>query len=252
MKYLINALFKRWTVLLGISTLISTITTASVVMTGTRVIFPANQNEKTVHLQNKDNTPNIVQVWLDKGNESSTLDTADAPIIANPQIFKMAPNQGQIVRLVFIGDKSSLPNDRESIFYMNFSEIPSSKSKNSVNNKLMLVFKNRVKVLYRPDHLVIPSHEIAKHITYEWMGNRSSSKIILHNNSPYFANFANLIITNAGQKRIIAKNQMIAPYSSKEWSSPIKSTTHVNSLVSLSLINDYGVAITTDLSLKKE
>ena len=90
MKPLINTVFKRSTALLCLSTLISTVTTASVVMTGTRVIFPANQNEKTVQLKNKDNNPNIVQVWLDKGNESSTPETADAPIIANPQIFKMA------------------------------------------------------------------------------------------------------------------------------------------------------------------
>lgn len=250
MKPLINTVFKRSTALLCLSTLISTVTTASVVMTGTRVIFPANQNEKTVQLKNKDNNPNIVQVWLDKGNESSTPETADAPIIANPQIFKMAPNQGQIVRLVFTGDKSSLPTDRESIFYMNFSEIPASKSDNTANNKLMLVFKNRVKVLYRPDRLAIASHDIAKHINYEWVGNGANAKIMLHNNSPYYASFSDLSITNAGQKKLIAKNQMIAPFSSKEWAHSLKTTNTANSSVSLSLINDYGVAVTTDLSPK--
>ena len=252
MKLLINTVFKRSTALFCLSTLVSSMTAASVVMTGTRVIFPANQNEKTVHLQNKDNNPNIVQVWLDSGDESSTPETADTPIIANPQIFKMAPNQGQIVRLIFTGDKSTLAKDRESIFYMNFSEIPASKSENTASNRLMLVFKNRVKVLYRPDNLAVPSHEISKHITYQWVGNNANQKIVLHNNSPYYANFSELNLTHAGQKKLIAKNQMIAPYSSREWAYSLKTTNTANVKINLNLINDYGVAVTTDLSNYKE
>lgn len=75
--------------------LCNSVTHAAVVMTGTRVIFPANQLEKTIQLQNKDNNPNIVQVWVDRGNKASTPDTADAPFIANPQILKLHRIQGK-------------------------------------------------------------------------------------------------------------------------------------------------------------
>lgn len=249
MKTLRNAIVKHSTALILLSTF--TATNAAVVMTGTRVIFPASQNEKSVQLQNKDSNPNIVQVWLDKGDESSTPETANAPIVANPQIFKMAPNQGQVVRLIFTEDKSTLPQDRESIFYMNFSEIPASKDNNAEKNKLMLVFKNRVKVLYRPDRLPVPPQDIAKSITYQWVGSNSNQKIILHNQSPYYASFADLSITSNGQKKLIAKNEMIAPFSSKEWKYSTN-TTNTNATVSLSLINDYGVTVPNDLSLYKE
>lgn len=250
MNVLTPTVLKQGTVALCLSALMMSTVNAAVVMTGTRVIFPANQNEKTVYLQNKDSNPNIVQLWLDKGDESSTPETADAPIIANPQIFKMAPNQGQMVRLVFTGDKSVLPTDRESIFYMNFSEIPASKTGNADNNKLMIVFKNRVKVLYRPDRLAIPSHDMAKHITYQWVANGQQIKI--QNNSPYYANLADLNIENAGQKKQIAKNQMIAPYSSKEWSNPLKATHTTATKISINLINDYGVSMSSEITPNTE
>ena len=41
---------------------------ASVVITGTRVIYPEMEREVTVKLNNDGNTPALVQVWLDDGN----------------------------------------------------------------------------------------------------------------------------------------------------------------------------------------
>ncbi len=237
---------------LSLTCLFNTASSASVVMTGTRVIFPANQNEKNVHLQNKDNTPNIVQVWLDKGNEASTPDTADAPFIANPQIFKIAPNQGQMVRLVFTGDKSTLPADRESIFYMNFSEIPASKNADADKNKLMVVFKNRVKVLYRPDRLAIPSHEMANHIHYQFTGSAAASSIKVTNNSPYYANAAEINLITAGKKTVIQKNTMLAPFSAAEWPVPVKNINATNAKVNIALINDYGIVNNSELTSQME
>ncbi|MGP6306395.1 fimbria/pilus periplasmic chaperone, partial [Pseudomonas paraeruginosa] len=37
---------------------------ASVVVTGTRVIYPGEAREKTVQLSNRDAFPNVVQAWV--------------------------------------------------------------------------------------------------------------------------------------------------------------------------------------------
>ena len=228
----------------------STFTYAAVIMTGTRIIFPADQNEKTIHLQNKDNAPNIVQVWVDEGNEASTPDNTNAPFIANPQIFKIAPKQGQIIRLIFTGNKSTLPTDRESIFYFNFSEIPASKTTNADKNKLMVVFKNRLKILYRPQRLAIQSHEIASLLSYSI--NSQSSKITVKNNSPYYANIAELSMSLNGKKSLIQKNIMVAPFSTGEWSLPVKNVNTSHAKVSINLINDYGVITNNELKAQSE
>lgn len=231
----------------ALACLVNTISEAAIVMTGTRVIFPSNQNEKTIQLQNKDNIANIIQVWLDSGNEASKPDTADAPFIANPQIFKIAPNQGQMVRIIYTGQKTDQPQDRESIFYLNFSEIPAIKNTNVDKNKLMVVFKNRVKVFYRPERLPFPSHEITQHIQYKFIGSNGNQKISISNNSPYYANIseANLLIQST--KILLKKNSMFHPFSTTEWEIPAKNINPQHARINLSLINDYGIVVSNEI-----
>lgn len=225
---------------------------AAVVMTGTRVIFPAAQNEKTIQLQNKDNAPSLIQVWLDQGNDQSTPDSSDAPFIANPQIFKISPNQGQMVRLIFTGDKAALPTDKESLFYLNFAETPTIKSSDTEKNKLIVVFKNRLKVFYRPDHLAYPSSDIAKHMNFQFQITSNQPKINISNNSPYYANVSEASLIHRGQKIVLQRNSLIAPYSSAQWNIPIQNIDRANSKISIGLINDYGISNTSELIQKTE
>ncbi len=221
---------------------------AAVVMTGTRIIFSANQNEKTIQFQNKDNNTNMVQIWLDSGDTESTPETADAPFFANPQIFKIGPSQGQIVRLIFSGDKSSLPTDRESLFYFNFSEIPSIKSGYADKNKLMLVFKNRVKVFYRPINLSIGSNEISKYISYKFVQENNSDAIELKNNSPYYANLSEVELIQGNQKKVLKRNTMLAPFSSVVWSLDQTNLNPENTKLKLGIMNDFGVTVFSEVN----
>ncbi|WP_158320000.1 molecular chaperone [Acinetobacter equi] len=239
--------FKLGLTAISTALLCNSISHAAVVMTGTRVIFPANQTEKTIQLQNKDNNPNIVQVWVDRGNKASTPDTADGPFIANPQIFKISPNAGQMVRLTFIGDKSELPTDRESVFYLNFSEIPGVKDTGDAPNQLMIVFKNRLKVFYRPDRLPYPPEEMSKHIVYKFSGTSTQPKVTISNNSAYYANISEAYVVQQDDKTKIQKNTMIAPKTSVEWDVPLKDFDMSKAKISLGLINDYGVTVTKEL-----
>ncbi len=43
----------------------------SVVIMGTRVIYPAEQKSINVRLNNGDSTPSLIQAWLDTGDPSS-------------------------------------------------------------------------------------------------------------------------------------------------------------------------------------
>ncbi|WP_016600743.1 molecular chaperone, partial [Yersinia pestis] len=62
---------------------------ASVVMTGSRIIYPAAASEHSIQLTNNDNFPNAVQVWLDSGDEKSTPETGKAPFIVTPPFFRI-------------------------------------------------------------------------------------------------------------------------------------------------------------------
>jgi fimbrial chaperone protein len=233
--------------IIGVSLFYQSLSHAAVVMTGTRVIFPANKIEKTIQLQNKDDNPNIVQVWLDRGNPASTPDTADAPFIANPQIFKISPNEGQMVRLIFTGNKFEFPADQESIFYLNFSEIPGVKAGKVDQSQLMIVFKNRLKVFFRPEKLPYPATEIADHIHYQFGGTPSQPKVTIENNSVYFASISEANIINNGTETPLQKNTMIAPKTSVVWDVPIQNFDRAKATINLGLINDYGVTVKKEL-----
>lgn len=76
---------------------------ASVVVTGTRVIYPGEAREKTVQLSNRDAFPNVVQAWVDIDAPDAPPDQADAPFLVNPAVFRMAPDSGQTLRIVYTG-----------------------------------------------------------------------------------------------------------------------------------------------------
>lgn len=74
---------------------------ASVVLTGTRVIYPGDAKDHSIQLRNRDSFPNVVQLWMDIDNPESTPETADAPFVLLPAIFKVPANGGQTVRMLY-------------------------------------------------------------------------------------------------------------------------------------------------------
>lgn len=225
---------------------------AAVVMTGTRVIFPAQQLEKTIQLNNKDDSPSLVQIWIDAGDENSKAENSDAPFLLNPQVFKMQAQQGQIVRILFNGDPGTLPSDRESIFYLNFSEIPAIKDSDANKNKLLVVFKNRLKLFYRPQGLSGSINDMPKQLSYEIKSQtKAGLEIQINNDSAYHANIAQVSLSVNGKEIATDYSRLIAPKSNIVWTiAPFTTALHENSSISIALINDYGSTLIQPLPLR--
>ena len=54
---------------------------ASVIIDGTRVVYPQKAREVTVQLHNTGDSPSLVQSWVDEGDKDATPDTTSAPFI---------------------------------------------------------------------------------------------------------------------------------------------------------------------------
>lgn len=225
---------------------------AGVVMTGTRIIFPAQKTEKTLQFKNMDDFPNLMQIWVDAGDESSTPETAQSPFIVGPQVFKMAAQQGQISRLIFIGDAKQLPQDRESIYYLNFSEMPAIKQSDADKNKLLVVFKNRIKIFYRPVGLKGSADDVGDGLNYALSGSTAQPQLQLYNPSAYHANIAQMHIRLLGQKLESFDNMLIAPFSSINLAIKTKITKQQALDIQVNLINDYGSSVLYSLKPRLE
>jgi chaperone protein EcpD len=95
---------------------------ASVVISGTRVVYQAKEREVTVKLSNEGSSPALVQVWLDTGNPNATPDESDVPFTLTPPLFRLDPKKGQSLRLIYT--QEPLPQDKESLFWLNVLEVP--------------------------------------------------------------------------------------------------------------------------------
>ncbi|HGY8840292.1 TPA: fimbria/pilus periplasmic chaperone, partial [Escherichia coli] len=90
---------------------------ANVVITGTRVIYPAGQHNVNVQLTNVGISPSLIQAWIDNGDPKAAPETIKTPFVITPPIARIDGNKGQTLRLSYTGEP--LPADRESVFYLN-------------------------------------------------------------------------------------------------------------------------------------
>ncbi|ADO46506.1 fimbrial biogenesis chaperone [[Enterobacter] lignolyticus] len=220
-----------------LSLLTGNIAYASVVMTGTRVIFPENTREKTVQLKNMDSTPYIVQLQLE-GGESATGDLSQ--FVITPQIFRMEPNAGQSIRIINSGG-IHLPQDRESLFYLSFTQLPAMNKNDASTNKLVIAITNKVKVFYRPKSIAgdLDVTLIANGLKLQ---STSNGIQITNPDSHYLSvRHASLIINN--KEMMLATNTMIAPGATTSWTAAALPGSLKGARLRLVLVNDFGVDV---------
>ncbi|HHA2302518.1 fimbria/pilus periplasmic chaperone [Enterobacter asburiae] len=198
---------------------------ASIVITGTRVIYPAGDKEVTVKIDNQGDKPVLVQSWIDHGNPGATPETAKAPFTVTPPVNRINGGKGQMLRLIYTGEH--LPANKESVFWLNVLEIPSvAKDK---QNRLQVAFRSRIKIFYRPKGLAGEANKAGESVVWK----KVTGGIEGFNPTPYFVSLAK--ITEDGEGKKIAEGTMIAPGSTTFI--PVKKNL---TTIYPAYINDYG------------
>ncbi|MFU6238632.1 molecular chaperone [Pseudomonas aeruginosa] len=210
----------------------------SVVIIGTRVIYPGDAREKTVQMTNQDAFPNVVQAWIDGDDPSSTPETATAPFLVSPAVARMAPGSGQTLRILHTGPR--LPEDRESLFHLNVLQIPPRDLSKAERNQMLLMQRSRLKLFYRPAALLGGSGQLAGQLRFSLVQASGSWRVRVDNPSGYYASFAGATLS-IGERRWRLLSSMVPPKGQAEWTaerpSPLApGPVRLNAL----LINDYG------------
>ena len=212
---------------------------ASVVIGGTRVVYPAQDKEVTVKLTNAGNQPALVQVWLDDGDDKSTPDTAKVPFTVMPPVFRIDPTKGQAVRLVYT--KEPLPSDKESLFWVNVLEVP-PKAAEDGKNHLQFAFRTRIKLFFRPSGLSGDVATARDKLTWKVVPNAKGKGFAVQatNPTPYYVSFAHVGV-KVGDREIDGDGGMIAPGSSTVFSiADLSSAPGAGAQVAFTTINDFG------------
>ncbi|AJJ18828.1 fimbrial biogenesis chaperone [Yersinia intermedia] len=211
---------------------------ASVVMLNTRIVYPADAPSHTVQLTNNDTIPYVMQMWADINNPSSTPENADGPFVTVPALFRIEPKTGQSVRLMFTG--KALPQDRESVFYLNSVQIPPKNTASNADNQMLVVLRNRVKVFYRPKGITGGPEEVAGKIRFSLKQQGAQWILTATNDSGYYASFINATAM-LGRIEVPFKVGMVAPKSQASWATEKSAQSAAGAQkIKFTLINDYG------------
>lgn len=204
---------------------ISLNSTAAFSLNGTRYIFEGGKKSLSVMVSNESEQKYAGQVWIDNDDEKDN----GVHFTSSPTFFKIEPKSKQTLRILDIN--SDLPQNRETLTWLNVQEIPPAPK--SGGNVLAIALNTRVKMIYRPQALIDGRNEAEKQIKIVENG----GKYYFENPTPYY--FAITEVKVNGTTVNLNKNEgseiaKFAPFSKVKISNTLKGHVSVNA------IDDYG------------
>jgi len=204
---------------------------ASIVINGTRVIYPSGEKEVTVKLNNAGSKPVLIQSWIDNGNTEARPENISVPFTLTPPINRIEAGKGQTLRLSYTG--TSLPANRESVFWLNVLEIPAKNANTGSQNRLQMAFRSRIKLFFRPAGLAGNANDAAKYLTWS----AQPGGIMATNPTPYYVS---LVTVTVNGKQL--EGQMVAPGANQKFAMQAAAGNKID----IDFVNDYGAINKTE------
>ena len=210
---------------------------AGIVIYGTRIIYPAEKNEVLVQLMNQGERSSLVQSWIDDGDTLLPPEKIQVPFLLTPPVVKVAGDSGQQLKIKKM--PNTLPNDKESLFFLNVLDIPPNNPDSAGKNVLKFAMQNRIKLFYRPKGIAA----VNKNTFHKLALTRSGNSYSIRNDA---ANWVTVTEVKANNVKINNESIMLAPLSSEK-----VALKNINaSQYKFTIIDDHGNYISDNVSLK--
>jgi chaperone protein EcpD len=230
-----------------VAALLGGVAGASVTVGGTRVVYPLENREVTVKLTNDRAEPSLVQVWMDKGNADAKPGEASAPFVLTPPIFRMDAKKSQTIRMMYTGD--ALPQDRESVFWLNVLDVPPKVAKTTDVNSLQFALRTRIKVFARPKGLPGTPEEAAGKVSWKLVPSADNKgyDVKAINPTAYYVSFGEIDVVSGAQTYKNDIGGMVEPRGTAQF--PVKNLKSIpaDAHVKYSGISDFGGALPFDV-----
>lgn len=219
---------------------------SNVIVSGTRIIYPAEQKEVNINLSNVGTKPSLVQVWIE---DEKAETNKPIPFVLTPPLSRIDANKKQTLRLIYT--KEPLPKDRESLFYFHLLDIPPKPKSNEISseNYLQISLTSRLKLFFRPANLKPHIDEAPKKLQVKLQ----KEQLAIHNPTPYYITITQIyLLTNKHDKNPFAINgtTMIKPFDNL--SIPTGKYQGNFSVATIETVNDIGATINTELPLSMQ
>ncbi|WMT12464.1 fimbrial biogenesis chaperone [Serratia fonticola] len=191
-----------------------------------RIVYPAAEKKGiTWSLTNNSDRPYLMQSWirpmdlttgLPVAEEGNKAPAAAIPLLVTPPLTRVEPGDPLTLRIRLT--EMSLPQDRESVFYLSVKGIPSTPDKASqTGGQLVVAVVNNMKLFYRPEGM--PKGGVAnasRQLRFSLQGDA----LVVDNPTPFYINFSQLTVggkplsTEALRKLVPPKGQQRYPVAS--------------------------------------
>ncbi|WP_075180638.1 fimbria/pilus periplasmic chaperone [Pantoea sp. 1.19] len=195
---------------------------AGIALGATRVIYPASSKQVQLSVMNSDEGSHfLIQSWVENATGEK-----DPRFVITPPLFLMKGKKESTLRIID-ASQQALPQDRESLFWINVKAIPAMEKANQSANTLQFAIVNRIKLLYRPAGLKPAVDRAPEQLRFH----RSGTTLTLHNPTPYY-----LTINELKAGNTLLPNALVPPMASVSVAVPAGAT----GPVTYRTINDYG------------
>lgn len=238
---------RRKVVLFFLLLTVTSTSTASVTISGTRIIYPAQEREITVDLKNKNEAPALIQSWVGSGNPKVGPGEEQLPFIVTPPLTRIEPNQGQSLRIAYTGDP--LPTDVETVFWFNMLEVPPTGKDAAGNNYIQLAYRSQLKFFFRPEGLTGSPKVAGGNV--RWSVTKAGDGYVLRgtNDSVFHVSIAGVTLSDNGREYTNQGGGMISPKSTLDFVLKGLTGFHSSGEVTYKWINDFGGVKTTTSKL---
>ncbi|MCW1829947.1 molecular chaperone [Enterobacter asburiae] len=188
-----------------------------------RVIFNEGDNSVSVPVKNRTPFPHLINSRI---SADSKISAGRTPFFVSPPLFRLEGESEGVVRVS--GDTRLLPKDRESVYYLTVTAIPSGNplsrksEERRVEGALSFSYGIMVKLFYRPAGLSSSAGDAAKSVHFY----RSGNKVKIDNPSPYYVSFDSLKINGFEVKFDDNIPRMVPPFGS--FSVPMKNPSPIS------------------------
>ncbi|CAM4117820.1 Chaperone protein fimC precursor [Bordetella pseudohinzii] len=186
---------------------------ASLVVEGTRVVYKAGASEVVVKLTNDGAVASLMQAWIDDGRAQATPDQMNVPFFLTPPLARVEPGKGQALRIFHTEGGQPLPQDRESLFWLNVLDVPPKvDSDEEAGAILQISVRSRLKLFFRPKGLAGSAESAPADLRFKTL---AGGKLEVANPTPYYVNLRELAYGPEDRPTQRYPAMMIAPFGSE-------------------------------------
>lgn len=224
--------------------LFDTLAYAGIIPEKKRIIFKGDEQQQVLLIANTNDYPILMQTWIDNGNTQNVPSATVSPFIITPPMSSLVAGEIKGLRIIYNKQKT-LPNDKESAFWINLYEVPPTSKENKLVDNVTVAMNTQIKLFYRPIPLANKPEEKTLVTQLSCYGKAHNLEITVSckNPTPYYISLSNieLNLNNHTYHNETQLDMMVPPFSDNSYRINVDSTNvprQVN--VEYSFVDDKG------------